>query len=245
MHNFCTRAAIAGIFLAALFVCLPLQAQSDAPSMVASVDFEASKSLRHVATLEPSQDPAHRLQTLIRESMPRPEPGGPDRAAEMLAVECADRAFALTRAMFHLQNPGLAARKGELHPPLLFGHLRAPFGAVRFGKTNTKFRHTGWTLSASRGHRVRGIAEGKVVFAGPFRGYGTMVVIEHGRGYHSVYAHLKTALVEEGESLNMGDPLGVVGKTGSLHGEKLYFELRHFGRPIDPAGWFAPASRYR
>ncbi len=140
---------------------------------------------------------------------------------------------------------GLQRQKGKLHLPLIFGKVKHGFGSVSARTTKLHVRHTGWTITAPRGHRVRNIAKGEVVFAGHRRGYGLLVVIDHGEGYHSVYAHLKKITTRVGATLPRGAPLGVLGSTGSLHGEKLYFELRQDGQSLDPKGWFAPASTLR
>ncbi len=133
-------------------------------------------------------------------------------------------------------------RRGKLLMPLLKGTVKAKFGPVKSKLSGTWVRHTGWTLTANPGNRIRSVSEGTVVYAKGFKGYGLLVVIDHGGGYHSVYAHLRTILVKPGSRVEMGTPLGVIGATGSLTGEKLYFELRQDGRPIDPEGWFAPVE---
>jgi murein DD-endopeptidase MepM/ murein hydrolase activator NlpD len=133
-------------------------------------------------------------------------------------------------------------RRGELLMPLLKGTVKARFGPVKSKLSGTWVRHTGWTLTANPGNRIRSVSEGTVVYAKGFKGYGLLVVIDHGGGYHSVYAHLRTILVKPGSRVEKGTPLGVIGATGSLTGEKLYFELRQDGRPIDPEGWFAPVE---
>jgi murein DD-endopeptidase MepM/ murein hydrolase activator NlpD len=140
---------------------------------------------------------------------------------------------------------GLASQKGALHPPLLYGEVRVGFGATKAQHSKTLVRHTGWTMSGPSGHRVRNIAPGRVVYAGALRGYGLAVVVEHRGEYHSVYAHLRTLLVKVGAEVKPGEPLGVLGATGTMGGERLYFELRHEGRPLDPEGWFAPPGRFR
>lgn len=144
-----------------------------------------------------------------------------------------------------VQGEGLARYKGELQPPLLYGKVKVPFGTTRSLHSKTLLRHTGWTLTAPSGHRVRNISPGRVVYAGALRGYGLTVVVDHGGAYHSVYGHMRVLLVKVGDEIKQGDPLGVLGASGSIGGERLYFELRHRGRPVDPEGWFAPPGRFR
>ncbi len=137
------------------------------------------------------------------------------------------------------------ARKGQLHLPLVFGQTQLRFGTQPATASKGRVRHTGWTIVASPKHRVRAVLDGRVVHVERLRGYGLTVVIDHGHGYHSVYSHLKKAQVAVGDAVEWGAPLGTIGSTGSLDGVKLYFELRHEGRPIDPAGWFLPARELR
>jgi len=76
-----------------------------------------------------------------------------------------------------------------------------------------------------------------VVHAGWFKGYGNLVIIDHGEGYHTLAAHLATMRTAVGEDVEVGTVIGTVGDTGSLEGPSLYFELREHGRPVDPRPW--------
>jgi len=129
---------------------------------------------------------------------------------------------------------------GKLHHPMVLGRLVTPFGTTTATTTKTWVRHTGWTLRAGSGHRVRVAMDGLVVYSGWFRGFGQLVVVDQGAGYHTVYAHLKAIHVQQGEVVQRGAVIGVMGDTGALTGEQLYFELREHGRPVDPEGWFVP-----
>ena len=83
---------------------------------------------------------------------------------------------------------------------------------------------------------VHAVHEGTVVFAERFRGYGLMVVVDHGGKHHSLYAHLAEVRVEDGQKITGGDVVGLSGQ-GSLGGPGIYFEMRHGGRPEDPLDW--------
>jgi septal ring factor EnvC (AmiA/AmiB activator) len=76
-----------------------------------------------------------------------------------------------------------------------------------------------------------------VVHAGWFKGYGNLVIVDHGGGYHSLVAHLAAMRTAQGEDVEAGSVLGTVGDSGSLKGAYLYFELREKGKPVDPAAW--------
>ncbi len=84
---------------------------------------------------------------------------------------------------------------------------------------------------------MRSVARGLVRNAGRFRGYGRIVIIDHGDAYHTVSGHLDEIHVKVDDIVVAGQSIGSVGETGSLSGPSLYFELRHDGSPIDPAPW--------
>jgi septal ring factor EnvC (AmiA/AmiB activator) len=92
-------------------------------------------------------------------------------------------------------------------------------------------------LAAAEGTPVRAVADGSVRFAGWFRGYGKIVILDHGEAYFTVSGHLADTAVALGERVAAGDPVGSVGETGSLSGPRLYFEIRRGGEPLDPAEW--------
>jgi septal ring factor EnvC (AmiA/AmiB activator) len=83
---------------------------------------------------------------------------------------------------------------------------------------------------------VGAVFDGTVVFADRFRGYGLMVVLDHGGKHHSLYAHLGETRVAVGQKVLAGEQLGQVGSSG-LEGPGLYFEMRFQGRPEDPLDW--------
>lgn len=138
--------------------------------------------------------------------------------------------------------------RGSLHLPLIFGHTIETYGAAPAQRrAKDKTRHTGWTIDAPARHRIRVAADGQVVYARPYKGFGLVVIVDHGGGYHSVYARLQTIIVNENTRLKHGDPIGLLLRPNQKTPKRaqLYFELRHHGSPIDPEGWFLPASALR
>ena len=95
-------------------------------------------------------------------------------------------------------------------------------------------------FEAEGGESVRAVAPGAVRFAGWFRGYGRLVIVDHGDDYFTVVSHLEDTFVAVGDVVAEGDTLGSVGETGSLTGPSLYFEIRRGSEPLDPADWLAP-----
>jgi len=94
--------------------------------------------------------------------------------------------------------------------------------------------HYGVDISAPSGTPIRAAADGVVVFAGWRRAYGNTVIIDHGNGVATLYAHCSRILVSEGEVVKQGQVIALVGSTGLSTGPHLHFEVRHYGEPINP-----------
>lgn len=129
-----------------------------------------------------------------------------------------------------------AAARGKLNPPVAGGITRA-FGRVVDAEYRTETFRKGVDFQVALGEPVYAIAEGEVRFADWFRGYGRMVIIDHGGDYFTVSGHLDQVGVEVGQSLAAGDAIGSAGETGSLLGPLLYFEIRRGAEAQDPAEW--------
>ncbi len=129
-----------------------------------------------------------------------------------------------------------AARRGQLAPPV-DAKISEPFGRVVDPEFQTATFRSGVDFAADAGDSVRSVAGGIVRFAGWFRGYGRIVIVDHGEAFHSISGHLDEIHVEVGMPVEEGEPLGTVGETGSLGGPSLYFELRSDGEPVDPEPW--------
>jgi septal ring factor EnvC (AmiA/AmiB activator) len=125
--------------------------------------------------------------------------------------------------------------RGKLAPPVE-GRISNKFGARRPDST---VPWKGWFLRASRGQEVHAIASGRVVFADWLRGFGNLLIIDHGKGYMSLYGNNETLYKEVGDTLRGGDVVATVGNSGGNEDYGLYFELRHEGNPLDPARWVA------
>lgn len=134
---------------------------------------------------------------------------------------------------------GFRARKGQLPYPA-DGLVEVGFGKVVNPRFNTVTVQKGLDLRAKEGAEVRTVGAGGVVYSGWLKGYGNLVIVDHGGGYHSLYAHLANAQVDVGNQVEEGEAIGQVGDTGSLKGAYLYFEIRKAGQAIDPLPWLKP-----
>jgi septal ring factor EnvC (AmiA/AmiB activator) len=142
----------------------------------------------------------------------------------------------------------------ELEPPSSFAslHGRLPWPvqgrvATRFGtpRQDADLAWQGVVLEAPAGREVRAVAHGRVVFADWLRGFGQMIIVDHGNGYMSLYGHNRSLLREPGEWVSAGDALAEVGVSGGHQRPGLYFEIRHDGQPEDPARWCSARARFR
>lgn len=205
-------------------------------------DVAASRLTKRSAQL--SQERAERRRILSRVRW--------DRTSERsLLVELEKAARALEDTLRALGDTGAGGpvvvgqsfvkRKGRLAPPL-DSAIELDFGKVVDQVFRTETFRKGVAFTASGGESVRAVGPGAVRFAGWFRGYGELVIVDHGDEYFSVSGHLDEVFVQVGDVVSEGDTLGSVGETGSLSGPSLYFEIRHGSQPEDPAGWFAPQS---
>jgi septal ring factor EnvC (AmiA/AmiB activator) len=128
--------------------------------------------------------------------------------------------------------------RGRLPAPVSAPVARG-FGKVVDAEFLTAIFRKGIDFAAPAGAPVRAVAPGEVRFAGWFKGYGKMVILDHGEGYFTVCAHLDEIHVAMGDTVAADQPLGTVGDTGTLGGPLLYFEIRHGSEPQDPSRWLA------
>jgi septal ring factor EnvC (AmiA/AmiB activator) len=117
------------------------------------------------------------------------------------------------------------------------GAVSAPFGTVVHPRFKTEVPHPGWDIDATEGRPFRSIFDGRVAYAAPLAGYGLTVVVDHGNGVVSIYAHAAVLLVAAGQDVSHGEEMGRVGDSGSLRGPYLYFEIRDGGKPVNPGAW--------
>jgi septal ring factor EnvC (AmiA/AmiB activator) len=129
----------------------------------------------------------------------------------------------------------MGAFRGSLPWPVS-GRVLAVFGRRKHPRFDTYTIHNGLEIEAAPGTPVRAVHEGVVAYADRFRGYGLLVVIDHGGKHHSLYAQLGDAAVVQGQPVAAGDVLGATGDGGG-EGPGLYFEMRYQGRAEDPADW--------
>ena len=176
-----------------------------------------------------------------------------DRTSERAAlVELEKAARALEETLARLgaepsparapsRGSDFAGRKGFLASPVL-GRVTQEFGRVVDADFGTQTFRSGVVFEAALGTPVQAVAPAVVRFAGWFRGYGRLVILDHGDRYFTVSGHLAELAVEVGDAVAAGEEIGKVGDTGSLAGARLYFEIRRGSEPLDPGDWLASAD---
>lgn len=187
--------------------------------VIANASTEISKHRRQISTLRRDEQ---RLTNLI----------------ERLAKEAAR-----AREQARLRNRTLpdasanaaafAKLKGRLRLPVI-GELANRFGGQR---QDGGLAWKGLFISAKSGQEVKAIAPGKIVYADWLRGFGNLMIIDHGGGYMSLYGNNEALLKQVGDDTRAGDTIASVGNSGGNPDSGLYFELRHQGRPFDPLPW--------
>jgi septal ring factor EnvC (AmiA/AmiB activator) len=142
-----------------------------------------------------------------------------------------------TRALSKLVLPGDAkpfrSIRGKLPYPTK-GRISKYYGSPRL---NGKLRWKGLFITGKLGEKVVSVHHGRVIFSDYLRGHGLMLIIDHGDGYMSLYAHNQTLLKETGDWVRSGESIATLGNTGGQTQAGLYFEIRHNGKPQNPKPW--------
>ena len=163
-------------------------------------------------------------------------------ALTQAAVDLDDKINSLRKEMKtddrneNTSQSSFSAHKGLLIMPVK-GSIISLFGPYKNQKYNiTNFR-SGIDIKADKGEPIRSVFRGRVLYSDWFKGYGNMIIIDHGNNYYTVYAHLEETFKSKGDEVEAGEVIATVGDTGSLEGAGLYFEVRHHGKPVDPLAW--------
>ena len=164
---------------------------------------------------------------------PLPVPEEPKVAAEPAPEEKAPPPRRADTALAsNLPSGAFESLRGRMSAPVA-GRVAARFGTKRADGPAWR----GVFVKAPQGTDVRAVAPGRIAYARGMRGWGNVIIINHGGEYLSIYGFNETLLKHEGDTVRAGDVIASAGNTGGNEESGLYFELRHLGKPIDPAGW--------
>lgn len=195
-------------------------------AVVARMAVDIAKGRREIGRLKRDESRLTRLVEEIARALAAPSSAGA-RAKGRPVDQVADAASAA--------KP-FAALKGRMRLPVR-GDLMNRFGAAR---EETGATWKGLFIRSVAGETVHAVADGRVVYADWLRGFGNLLILDHGTGYMSLYANNEGLLRQVGEKVRGGDPVAHVGVAGGDAESGLYFELRHDGKPFDPLRWVAP-----
>jgi septal ring factor EnvC (AmiA/AmiB activator) len=135
-----------------------------------------------------------------------------------------------------LESRGFSHEKGRLGWPTL-GEVVAFFGRQKHPKFDTLINRKGIEIQSRQGQPIRSVYQGTVAYADWFRGYGLLIILDHGENYYSLYAHAAKLLVSVGDRVRTQQVIGEIGDTGLTGDENLYFEIRRGGEPQNPLTW--------
>jgi septal ring factor EnvC (AmiA/AmiB activator) len=183
------------------------------------------KQRRDLETAQRNESRLARLVEALARAVPQPAPPPPEPTARRPAPQDAP------------QTGAFGALKGRLPYPVR-GELAARFGA---SETAAAPSTKGVFIRAPGGTDVKAVAPGKVVFADWMRGYGNLLIVDHGDGFLSIYGNNESVLKRVGDGVHAGDAVAIVGASGGGEASGLYFETRFQGRPFDPVPWLRPS----
>lgn len=189
--------------------------------VLAKISRDIERRRREIGTLKRDETRLARLVESLAKLMARKKP----KSAPRLKNERVPQASAGDSPF-----PGL---KGTLRLPVR-GELANRFGSPR---SDGGVLWKGLFIAARAGEEVRAIADGRVVFADWLRGFGNLLIVDHGDSYMSLYGNNEALYKRVGENIRSGEPIAAVGASGGNADSGLYFELRHEGRPLDPLDW--------
>lgn len=126
--------------------------------------------------------------------------------------------------------------KGLLKIPVR-GKIVTSFGSYLSTKLNVLNFRSGIDIKADRGEPIRTVCAGRIIYASWFKGYGNMIIVDHGNSYYTVYAHVEEFFKSKDDVVESDEVIATAGDTGSMIGSGLYFEVRHHGKPLDPMEW--------
>jgi murein hydrolase activator len=155
----------------------------------------------------------------------------------MIRLAEQEKKTARKKAPVHDAVPASADRNRFPWP--VNGPVLTRFGTQRHPQFGTAIFRRGIDIEARTGDEVRAVHDGQVVYADWYKGYGRLVIVDHGEGLYTLYGHLSQLEVSGGDRVARGKVIGLAGDTGSLKGSKLYFEVRRNGEAEDPLLWLA------
>jgi len=154
-------------------------------------------------------------------------------------------ALQLDNKIKSMQKDSKAKASSDFSFPSYQGQLLIPakgkvisrYGPARTGDYKSFTFQKGIDIKVEKGEPVKSVFKGEIMFAQWLKGYGNLLIINHGGNYYTLYAHVEEIFKQKGESVETGEVIATAGDTGSIKGACLHFEVRHHGRPLNPLKW--------
>lgn len=140
------------------------------------------------------------------------------------------------------EGTGFTQLKGKLLWPA-DGKIAIPYGSHKDPQFDTPIFRNGIHIQTDSAGDARAVYGGKVIFAEWFKGFGQLVIINHGSGYHTLYGNLSEIFSKVGDIIKENQVIGKIGISGVLNAQGIYFEIRYKGKPLDPAQWLKKKKR--
>jgi septal ring factor EnvC (AmiA/AmiB activator) len=196
--------------------------RAERAKVVARISGDIARGRKEIGRLKRDEERLAKLVEQITKALAAPSPPAKGKRVDRVAD-----ASAASQAFEHL--------KGRLRLPVR-GELTNQYGAAREEGATWK----GLFIRSVSGETIHAVADGRVVYADWLRGFGNLLILDHGKGYMSLYANNEALLSQVGETIRGGDPIARVGASGGQGESGLYFELRRDGKTFDPLKWVAP-----
>ncbi len=194
---------------------------------------QISKQRKEITTLKRNEQ---RLSDLVaRLAKLAAKPKSPSKSADRKSGATGGKPVAVNTQVPEAGKEGtpFTRLKGLLRLPVR-GELMNKFGTPREGGGVS---WKGLFIRATEGAEVRAVAQGTVAFSEWLRGFGNLLIIDHGEGYMSLYSNNESLYKQVGDAVRMGETIATVGNSGGQESPGVYFELRHESRPINPMAW--------
>jgi len=140
------------------------------------------------------------------------------------------------------KTDGFAALMGKLDPPVP-GKILPLFGRQEDPTLDTFTFHKGVDILAPMDSKIKAVYDGRVLFSGWFKGYGKVIIMDHGNSYCTLFAHASKLLKKVNDEVTKGEVIALVGDTDSLKGPHLYFEIRYRAKPQNPMDWLVSVKK--
>jgi septal ring factor EnvC (AmiA/AmiB activator) len=203
-----------------------LSIEADLKNQIAAMSHERTKRSRLLAKIRSKRS----LELAALESL-KQAATHLDKAIKSLRSETGP-----SKQTRNIEPKSFSSLKGLLNMPVR-GKIVSSFGPYKNIKFNVVNFQSGIEIKADRGEPIRAVFDGRILYASWFKGYGNMIIIDHGNNYYTVYAHAEELFASKGDTVGMGDVVATVGDSGSMIGPSLHFEVRHHGKPINPLKW--------